>query len=481
MPKVTDRKLRVFLCHASQDKPIVRELYQCLLAEGWIDPWLDEEKLLPGHNWDMEIEKAVENTDAVIICLSNNSLTKEGYIQKELNRILDKAEEKPDDVIYVIPLRLEACEVPWRLKKYQYLDFFKKSNLIYEHLFDSLKTRASSLSVNINDLTEKAQNKKENKAKHEREKRDHFSDLDTLHPVQKTKSGHDVYIFGDIEFVKVPSGNFLMGSLDAEFIKAQIGSFFSENKSKMPSYGNEKPQHIVNIPYDYLISCFPVTNSHFFQYVDTVKPDYRWMPNWQTKQDHPAVNIKWEIALDYCKWLNEKISSELPQYYVLRLPTEAEWEKAARGTDGLIFPWGSFFDFSQCNVYGRMIMGFENIKLLFTNPKGLGEESYNTTPVKFFSPIGDSPYGVSDMAGNIYEWTTSLQRDYPYDVKDGREEINTSIFESRVKRGGSCNRQIPEVRAAYRSGKYSSSLVGIRLVIAPPIKTIIARSILDDN
>jgi hypothetical protein len=59
----TDRKLRVFLCHSSNDKPIVRELYRRLSAEGWIDPWLDEEKLLPGQDWDMEIEKAVETAD----------------------------------------------------------------------------------------------------------------------------------------------------------------------------------------------------------------------------------------------------------------------------------------------------------------------------------------------------------------------------------------------------------------------------------
>ena len=77
----TDRKLSVFLCHSSQDKPIVRELYQRLNAEGWIDPWLDEEKLLPGQDWDMEIEKAVEAADAVIVCFSSNSVTKE-YLLK---------------------------------------------------------------------------------------------------------------------------------------------------------------------------------------------------------------------------------------------------------------------------------------------------------------------------------------------------------------------------------------------------------------
>ena len=112
----TDRKPRVFpstpsagrrLCHASQDKPIVRELYQRLNAEGWIDPWLDEEKLLPGQDWDMEIEKTVEATDAVIVCLSKGSVSKEGYIQKEIKKVLDVSDKKPEGTIFIIPARLE--------------------------------------------------------------------------------------------------------------------------------------------------------------------------------------------------------------------------------------------------------------------------------------------------------------------------------------------------------------------------------------
>ena len=87
------RKLKVFLCHASQDKLVVRELYQRLLAEDWIDPWLDEEKLLPGQDWNLEIEKAVETSDAVVVCVSTISMAKEGYVQKELRRILDLALE----------------------------------------------------------------------------------------------------------------------------------------------------------------------------------------------------------------------------------------------------------------------------------------------------------------------------------------------------------------------------------------------------
>lgn len=73
-------KLRVFLYHASEDKSDVRDLHKKLSAESWIEPWLDEEKLLPGQDWDLEIEKAAQASDAVIVFLSNNSITKEGYI-----------------------------------------------------------------------------------------------------------------------------------------------------------------------------------------------------------------------------------------------------------------------------------------------------------------------------------------------------------------------------------------------------------------
>ncbi len=143
------RKLRVFLCHASQDKPIVRELYQRLNAEGWIDPWLDEEKLLPGQDWDMEIEKAVEDADVVIVCLSNNSITKEGYVQREFKFVLDIALEKPEGTIFIIPLRLNDCQPPRRLRSWQYVDYFPESRRkwAYDRLLESLKLRAKNSEV----------------------------------------------------------------------------------------------------------------------------------------------------------------------------------------------------------------------------------------------------------------------------------------------------------------------------------------------
>ena len=124
MPTTTDRKLRVFLCHSSQDKPIVRELYQRLNTEGWIDPWLDSEKLLPGMDWDLEIEKAVETSHIVLVCVSKQSVSKEGYIQKELRLVLDVAMNMPEGGIFLIPLKLEECEVPRRIRTWQWMDYF---------------------------------------------------------------------------------------------------------------------------------------------------------------------------------------------------------------------------------------------------------------------------------------------------------------------------------------------------------------------
>jgi TIR domain-containing protein len=143
------RKLRVFLCHASQDKLVLRELYQKLLAEDWIDPWLDEEKLLPGQDWNLEIEKAVESSDAVIVCVSSTSIVKEGYVQRELRKVLDIALEKLEGEIFVLPVKLEDCELPRQLRDRQALNYFPVSNraAAYKRLKASLKIRKDTLGI----------------------------------------------------------------------------------------------------------------------------------------------------------------------------------------------------------------------------------------------------------------------------------------------------------------------------------------------
>jgi cell division protein FtsZ len=142
-----ERSLQVFLCHSSNDKPIVRKLFQRLYSRKGIDPWLDEAKLLPGVRWDHEIAKAVKESDVVIVCISKNSVNKEEYIQKEIKRALDIADKKPDETIFIIPLKVEDCEVPERLRQWQWVNYYEDG--AFDRLLSSLQKRAKSLGINI--------------------------------------------------------------------------------------------------------------------------------------------------------------------------------------------------------------------------------------------------------------------------------------------------------------------------------------------
>ncbi|MBI5298629.1 MAG: SUMF1/EgtB/PvdO family nonheme iron enzyme [Chloroflexi bacterium] len=465
-----ERKLRVFLCHASQDKPVVRELYQRLLAEGWIDPWLDKEKLLPGQDFDLEIEKAVESADVVIVFVSNNSVKRIGYVQKELRLIYDAATYRPDDMIFAIPLRLEECEPPRRFRLWHWADYFgEDKDSTYKVLLESLRT--AHLQIAQIEVTQRANTEVEGKKRPERQvivsdivedvesitkiiepilvsskpiawqpDAEIISEISTLShpepfkPTEFTSGGHPVFIFGGIKFVKVPAGKFLMGSSD---------------KDKR-SYDNEKPQQLVDISYDYYIARFLVTKEQYENYVTS--------QNWfrldmKTNPSYPLVELNWEGANEYCSWLNRSFGSELPKGSVFRLPTEAEWEKAARGTNGLIYPWGDFFDKDRCNTS--------------EGKKG------GPTPVGLYSPQGDSPYGCADMSGNVWEVTHSLFWSYPYRADDGRED--ETVDDIRVYRGGFHSEGSKFARTSFRGGKrwydrvFGLFNVGCRVVIAPPI------------
>lgn len=146
---VTDsatRPLKVFICHASADKPAVRNLHRYLYLRG-VSPWLDELSLLPGEDWRAEIEKAIFASDVILVCLSKNSINKEGYVQSEITFALDKAMEKPEGTIFIIPARLEECEVPFRLRKFHWVDLFREGG--NNRLMMSLNKRAAQLGPNI--------------------------------------------------------------------------------------------------------------------------------------------------------------------------------------------------------------------------------------------------------------------------------------------------------------------------------------------
>jgi hypothetical protein len=150
---MTDKpqKLKVFLCHASENKPIVQGLYDRLSAAGF-DPWLDSHFLLPGMDWDLEIQKAMRSSDAVIVCLSKISVVKEGYVQKEIKYAQEIQKEKPEGTIFLIPLQLEKCEIPFSLQDVQWGEYFESDG--FELLVKALNKRADQLKRTLGTTTD---------------------------------------------------------------------------------------------------------------------------------------------------------------------------------------------------------------------------------------------------------------------------------------------------------------------------------------
>ncbi len=182
------------------------------------------------------------------------------------------------------------------------------------------------------------------------------------------------------EMILIPAGNFLMGD-------------------------EKQPVHVDA----FYVDKYPITNAEYAKFVEAT--GHPLPPHWEETggiyppdmANHPVVFVNWFDAQDYAAWAGK------------RLLTETEWEKAARGTDGRVYPWGDWFDKAMCNA----------------SEAGIG----GTTPVGKYSPYGDSPYKVCDMAGNVWEWTAT-------DWAPGSS--------SKVQRGGSFVNRGSYARCAYR-------------------------------
>jgi TIR domain len=144
-PSLPMRKLRVFLSHASEDKPKVREIKQALLSHK-VEPWLDSDELKPGVPWNDAIWEAMENSDIILLCFSRTSVNKKGFVQRELRMALDLANEQPLDTIFLIPARLDECKVSIRLGHLQWVNLFEENGI--EKLIKILEERAENLALN---------------------------------------------------------------------------------------------------------------------------------------------------------------------------------------------------------------------------------------------------------------------------------------------------------------------------------------------
>jgi len=242
------------------------------------------------------------------------------------------------------------------------------------------------------------------------------------------------------EYIYIPSGPFTMGSQQSYAQK--LNEIEKDNNFQL-----EIPQHQVTLN-GYYIARYPVTNAEYRDFLEATNHpipyrDDDWSKpfNWDQKNrnypegkgNHPVVLVSWHDAQAYCNWLGA------------RLPSEAEWEKAARGNDAREWPWGQW-QMNYCNTEESGIKG--------------------TLPVGQFSPQSDSPYGVGDMAGNVWEWCSSLREPYPYQENDGREVL--AIPGKRVLRGGAWGLNRWGARCAFRNAADSEDYgfsIGFRGVL----------------
>jgi len=264
----------------------------------------------------------------------------------------------------------------------------------------------------------------------------------------------------EIVLLRIPAGEFLMGSSD-EDTDAAIG---------------EKPQHKLTLA-DYYMGKTEVTVAQFRAFIQAtgykttadvegrgrVTEGYIAVSvegaNWQHpqgpssdvqgKDDYPVVQVSSNDAIAFCRWASE-VTKE-----AVTLPSEAQWEKGARGTDGRRYPWGNDWDGSRCNT---------------------GESGPKATTAVGSYPQGASPYGLLDMTGNVWELTRSLwgansekpQFAYPYQADDGRENLETDSSVMRIARGGSFADPAFSCRPAVRAPGLASAhydCVGFRIVV----------------
>jgi len=290
---------------------------------------------------------------------------------------------------------------------------------------------------------------------------------DTLPAIERVNAGNILDKLGDdrfnkdyfylpddpmLGFVEIPGGEFIMGS---------------DKKKDNDTFDRETPQHPLALETFYM-SKYPVTVSQYKKYLEsTGKTETERWHQYNRFSNHPVVYVNWSSALEYCNWLNGQLkkNKSIPnqikdllntEKWTITLPSEAEWEKAARGTDDRIYPWGDKFDKDRLN--------YSNTKIGRPSPVGCFEK-------------GGSLYQIMEMSGNVYEWTRTIfgkdwskaDFSYPYQFNDGRENMSDKTS-ARVVRGGCWDDSARGCRVADRDGRTPGSRdddFGFRLCLSP--------------
>jgi formylglycine-generating enzyme required for sulfatase activity len=257
---------RIFLCHASEDKAQVRELYNRLRAIDGFEPWLDEEGLLPGQDWTREIPRALQTSDFILIFFSRNSVAKRGYVQREMKLALDALQEIPEGTIHTIPVRLDDCEVPAAFQHYHYANLFAPNG--FDRIVRAIRAELAKQPA----TTDSA-----------------------LEPSFTNSIG--------MEFVLIPAGMFLMGSPDSD----------------AEAFSDERPTHRVTISQPFYLGKYPVSQEEWEAVMHNNPSTFKG------NSYQPVESVSWDNVQTFLRKLNEWEGSG--DY---RLPTEAQWEYACR-------------------------------------------------------------------------------------------------------------------------------------------------------
>ncbi len=255
-----------------------------------------------------------------------------------------------------------------------------------------------------------------------------------LPPADRVQVGDALALFGDPRNLE-------------ELVTISAGKFWMGNKEGGLSFVANHPQHELSLT-EYKIGKYPVTVGLWRQFVDATG----YKCDSDSLRDHdnrPAHDVSWHDARAFCEWLTSEWhkQSKIKVDEVARLPTEAEWEKAARGADKRDWPWGNEFVGDCAN----------------TSEGDIGR----TSAVGMF-PTGASPYGCLDMVGNVWEWCQSKNMKYPYKIDDGREDLKGD--DACVLRGGSFYDNLRYTQCAFRHYLQPDSRVfnlGFRVVVSP--------------
>jgi sulfatase modifying factor 1 len=404
----SSRPLSVFLCHSSQDKVFVRDLYRKLRRDG-VAPWLDEEDLIPGQDWDREIRRAVRASDLILVCLSKNSVSKAGYVQKEIKFVLDVAAEQPDGSIFLVPARIEdgvqPSDVAEELGCKQWVDLFQETG--YQRLQRALQARARECGASFGST---APTKAKGTASA-------GPPLTIERPPWASGTGKDAY--GQFAEIKV-------ADVVQRFRWIKPGRFLMGSPTDEPERFDDEVQHEVTLSRGFWLADTACTQA-LWQAVTGANPS-------QFKDDarNPVETVSWNDVQAFLAALDRRV----PGLYA-RLPTEAEWEYACRVGTTTPFSFGDKVTPEQVNYNGDFpYAGGE---------KGLYREK--TVPA---GSLPANPWGLYEMHGNVWEWCADWYVDYP--TAPQVDPTGPQTGDERVLRGGSWYTYGGYARCARRSG-----------------------------